>query len=105
MKRDEFLTMMKQDITTLSSDKKKLYSAVLEVVKYVLDRATSDTEIAADKTVEGAYKAMETYAKKNAVGGCFCMTDEAPKIVAEYLGVKYSDCAATSDTVDLLDFI
>lgn len=105
MKKDEFITMMTQDITTLSSDKKKLYGAVLEVVKHVLDRVSADTEIEPDKTVENAYKAMETYAKKNAVGGCFCMTDEAPGIVAEYLGVKYTDGAATADAVDLLDFI
>lgn len=104
MKKDEFLTMMTQDIATESGTNKKLYGAVLDVMKYVLDRAHGGIDIAPNKTVEGAYKAMETYARKNTVAGCCVITDEAPEIVAEYLGVKYSD-GAVSDSVDLLDFI
>lgn len=108
MRKDEFLRMMVQDnATEPDKNKKALYADVIECMDIALSQSPADTEIAEDKTVEGAYKTVEEFARKNnrrAVGPF-----ESAELIANYLGVKYERAtkkyAAKPQTIDLDDLL
>lgn len=92
MRKDEFLRMMVQDNETESDpNKKALYADTIECMDIALSQSPADTDIAADKTTEGAYKTVEAFARKNnrrSVGPF-----ESAELIAQYLGVKYERAA------------
>ena len=107
MRKDEFLRMMVQDNETESNkNKKALHADVIECMDIALSQSPADTEIAADKTTEGAYTVVEEFARKNnrtSVGPF-----ESVELIAQYLGVNYERATkkyAKSPTVNLDDLL
>lgn len=108
MRKDEFLKMMVQDNTTEPDiNKQALYADVIECMDIALSQSPADTDIADDKTVDGAYKVVEEFARKNkrnAVGPF-----ESAELIACYLGVKYERAtkkyAKQQTTINLDDLL
>lgn len=64
-------------------------SPISVIGEYVTERIQRGARIPEDKTLKGAYKAMEDWARKQSSGkGCVCVPpDRAFAIVDEYFGI------------------
>jgi len=94
----EFLKSCADDLVTHS--KKEFLGEVLEWIEFALQFYPDTTEIDLQKTVEGAYKAIEGYAKKN---NKQCLTPKAATtIIIEYLGINKQ---SATQPVNLDDFM
>lgn len=90
MRKNEFLEMMWQDIETESEDKKALYADVIDCMDIALSQTADAFDIPSDKTVKGAFDAIEKAARAKKNGNVACVGPfEAASVIAEYLGTKY----------------
>jgi len=97
MRKNEFLQMMRQDLETHQN--KELLSDVLEWVEFTLQFFPESTEIDSKKTVEAAYKAIESFARTNRKQ--VITPKAATKIIIDYLEVKQP----ATRQVNLEDFL
>ena len=97
MKKNEYLQMMRQDLETHSN--KELLSDVLEWIEFSLQFFPDSTEIDSKKTVEGAYKKIELFARGNRKQ--VITPAAATKIIIDYLEVKQP----ATQQINLGDFL
>lgn len=71
----------------------------VEIMEYLRERIRADESVAdrvlrGEKTIDGAYKEMQSAARKQAKHGCYCMTSaEAWEIVDKYYGIAAEESA------------
>lgn len=93
MNKETFITLQKEDITSLNNPS---YNAILNLFDEYIP---AGADIPDNKSVEGMYKFMEVYAKKNAKNGSFCIDpfDGFKKIMFDYLEIKPGDINSKKD--------
>lgn len=94
MKGKEYIESI--NVETLEPAEKKVF----EILKSIIGNA----EIDESKTIKGAYGKMYEKAKQNKNSGCYCMTDEAINIIAEYYGIEIGK-SSESNVISLEDLI
>jgi len=97
MNKIEFLKTCVDDLVT--HDKREFLGEVLEWVEFSLQFYPDTIEIDSTKTVEGAWKAIEKFAKDN--NKRVLTPKAATKVILDYLGVKQ----AATQTISLDDFM
>ena len=106
----EFISMMFQDNETQSATKKKLNNDVIDCMRVVALQNEPTAEVDNAKTCDGAFKEIESYARKN--GNCTGIF-AAMEVVAKYLGLKFDKeimmapvaKIEKSNVIDLSDFM
>lgn len=84
------------NVETLEPAEKKIF----EILKCIVGQSDIDES----KTIKGAYEKMYEKAKQNKNSGCYCMTDEAINIIAEYYGIELGK-SSESNVILLEDLI
>lgn len=102
---------VKEDINKEAEGKN---AAIRVIADALISRAEKSHEICeiihdaltAGKTLQGAYKEMESVARKKAVGGCAVLTDEEGlKIVYDYFGIREDQKEAGGKVVSIFDLM
>lgn len=87
MKKQEFLKMMSEDIVTASN--KAVLADVIDCMELALSQTSDSAEIESNKTAKEAFEFIEEYAKEKK-SNCVGPWEAAEKVIAPYLGVKYT---------------
>lgn len=102
MLKQDFLIMMEQDLETKNDPQ---LNAVLDCFKEILKNYPESTDINPNKTVEGCFKEMREFAKKNQKNGCYYFTPkESEEFIKKYLELK-NESAGISGRINLADFM
>lgn len=89
MLKPEFLEMQRQDLVTSNDENAK---QMLLCFEEVLKDYPESLEIDSSKTCKDCYNKMYEEAKKKAVKGSYCFTNEATKqFILDYLGIAKTE--------------
>ena len=99
MTKNDFLTLQEEDIKTLNNQS---YNAILELFKQYIPNSA---DIKENKSVDGVYKFMYEYAKKNQKDKCYCIDpfDGFKKLMFDYLEIKETEEGSFKINVSLED--